>query len=92
MNAKLRRKLKQRKRKMLRRIDKGNWSGSSPMIRPPSIAYELAEKQQAIAAGGIGNIDDLRALDAAGIAGAVVGTALYTGAIDPGAVTRECPT
>ena len=42
-----------------------------------------------IAAGGIGDIDDLRDLDAAGIAGAVVGTALYTGAVDPGAVAEE---
>lgn len=42
-----------------------------------------------IAAGGIRSLQDLRALDAAGIAGAVVGTALYTGAIDPGAVTEE---
>ncbi len=41
------------------------------------------------AAGGIGDIDDLSALDRAGIAGAVVGTALYTGAIDPGAVAKE---
>lgn len=42
-----------------------------------------------IAAGGVGDIDDLRALDGAGIAGAVVGTALYTGAVDPGAVAEE---
>ena len=38
-----------------------------------------------IAAGGIGSIDDLRALDAAGCDGAVVGLALLTGAIDPAA-------
>jgi hypothetical protein len=56
VNAKLRRKARTRKRKMLRRIDKENWSGSSPMIKPPSIAYEMADKQQAIAAGGIGTI------------------------------------
>jgi phosphoribosylformimino-5-aminoimidazole carboxamide ribotide isomerase len=42
-----------------------------------------------IAAGGIGTLQDLHDLDAAGIAGAVVGTALYTGAIDFRAVTRE---
>ena len=59
MNTKLRRKLKQRKRKMLRRIDKGNWSGASPMIRPSAIRYELADKQQAIAAGGIGTLMQL---------------------------------
>ena len=38
-----------------------------------------------VAAGGIGSIDDLRALDAAGCDGAVVGLALLTGAIDPAA-------
>jgi hypothetical protein len=41
---------------MLRRIDKNNWSGVSPMIRPESIKFELADKQQAIAAGGIGTV------------------------------------
>ncbi|MGB7324457.1 MAG: IS1380 family transposase [Rubripirellula sp.] len=59
MNAKLRRKAKARKRRMLRRIDKNNWSGASPMIRPASIQYEIAEKQQAIAAGGIGTLLEL---------------------------------
>ena len=44
---------------MLRRIDKGNWSGASPMIRPESVKYELADKQQAIAAGGIGTLLEL---------------------------------
>jgi hypothetical protein len=29
------------------------------MIRPPSIAYEIADKQQAIAAGGIGTLMQL---------------------------------
>jgi phosphoribosylformimino-5-aminoimidazole carboxamide ribotide isomerase len=38
-----------------------------------------------VAAGGIGTLDDLRALDAAGCDGAVVGLALITGAIDPAA-------
>ena len=59
MNTKLRRQLKQRKRKMLRRIDKANWSGTSPMIRPTAVKYELADKQQAIAAGGIGTLMQL---------------------------------
>ncbi len=36
-----------------------------------------------IAAGGIGSLDDLRALDAIGMDGAVVGLALLTGAVDP---------
>lgn len=59
VNAKLRRQAKARKRKMLRRIDKSNWSGSSPMIKPPALKYELADKQQAIAAGGIGTLVEL---------------------------------
>ena len=59
MNAKLRRKAQARKRRMLRRIDKNNWSGASPMIRPASVKYELADKQQAIAAGGIGTLLEL---------------------------------
>lgn len=59
MNAKLRRQLKKRKRQVQRRVDKKNWSGRSPMIKTPAIKYELAEKQQAIAAGGIGVIMQL---------------------------------
>jgi phosphoribosylformimino-5-aminoimidazole carboxamide ribotide isomerase len=35
-----------------------------------------------VAAGGIGGLDDLRALDALGMDGAVVGLALLTGAVD----------
>ncbi len=56
MNANLRRKARARKRKMQRRIDKNNWSGKTPMIRPARVKYELADKQQAIAAGGIGTL------------------------------------
>jgi len=36
-----------------------------------------------VAAGGVGSLDDLRALDAVGVDGAVVGLALLTGAVDP---------
>jgi phosphoribosylformimino-5-aminoimidazole carboxamide ribotide isomerase len=36
-----------------------------------------------VAAGGIGSLDDLRALEEIGIDGAVVGLALLTGAVDP---------
>jgi len=36
-----------------------------------------------VAAGGVGTLDDLRALDALGMEGAIVGLALLTGAIDP---------
>jgi phosphoribosylformimino-5-aminoimidazole carboxamide ribotide isomerase len=42
-----------------------------------------------IASGGIASADDLRALQAAGVAGAVIGMALYTGALDPRATAAE---
>lgn len=41
------------------------------------------------AAGGIAGMDDLRKLAAAGVAAAVLGMALYTGAIRPDEVVRE---
>lgn len=41
------------------------------------------------AAGGIGTMDDLRALKKIGVAAAVVGMALYTGALDASAVIEE---
>jgi phosphoribosylformimino-5-aminoimidazole carboxamide ribotide isomerase len=41
------------------------------------------------ASGGIASLDDLRALAARGVAGAVVGMALYTGALDPRALAEE---
>jgi phosphoribosylformimino-5-aminoimidazole carboxamide ribotide isomerase len=41
------------------------------------------------AAGGIASIDELRQLASAGVAGAVMGMALYTGKLDPAAVARE---
>lgn len=42
-----------------------------------------------IASGGIATMDDLRCLAAAGAAGAVIGMALYTGALDARAVAEE---
>jgi phosphoribosylformimino-5-aminoimidazole carboxamide ribotide isomerase len=42
-----------------------------------------------IAAGGVATMDDLRALEHRGIAGAVLGTVLYSGALDPRAVAQE---
>ena len=41
-----------------------------------------ASSHPVLAAGGIRDLSDLRALEAAGVAGAVLGMALYTGAID----------
>ncbi|HEX6133263.1 MAG TPA: 1-(5-phosphoribosyl)-5-[(5-phosphoribosylamino)methylideneamino] imidazole-4-carboxamide isomerase [Longimicrobiales bacterium] len=45
-----------------------------------------------LASGGIGGAGDLAALARAGVAGAVVGMALYTGALDAAAVAREYST
>lgn len=41
------------------------------------------------ASGGVGTIGDLRALEDRGVAGVIIGMALYTGAIDPRAVADE---
>jgi phosphoribosylformimino-5-aminoimidazole carboxamide ribotide isomerase len=41
------------------------------------------------AAGGVSGVNDLRALDDRGVAGAVIGMALYTGALDPRATAEE---
>ena len=59
MNAKLRRKCRVRKRRLLQRIDKAKGASRTPMISPPRANYELAEKQQAVACGGLGMIMDL---------------------------------
>lgn len=62
--VKIQRQLKARKQQVDSRIDKANWSGASPMITAPAVKYELAEKQQAVSAGGIGAIMELlRRLD-----------------------------
>jgi phosphoribosylformimino-5-aminoimidazole carboxamide ribotide isomerase len=42
-----------------------------------------------IASGGVTSMEDLRALEAAGARGAVIGMALYTGALDGAALARE---
>ncbi len=43
------------------------------------------------ASGGIGSLADLRALEERGVAAAVIGMALYTGALDPRVVAEEFP-
>ncbi len=55
MNKKIRERLKQRKRRRDMRIDK-TYLPPSPAIRCSGIQFELAERQQAIASGGIGAI------------------------------------
>jgi phosphoribosylformimino-5-aminoimidazole carboxamide ribotide isomerase len=48
------------------------------------LTHEVAEqvRHPVLASGGIGGMDDLRALATAGAAAAVIGMALYTGALD----------
>ncbi len=41
------------------------------------------------ASGGVGTIDDLRALSVAGVSAAIVGMALYTGALETSAIIEE---
>lgn len=48
-----------------------------------------AVPHRVLAAGGIATMDDLAALARLGAAGAVVGMALYTGALEPRAVAKE---
>ena len=43
----------------MNRIDKANWSGQSPMIAPPAIQYVLADRMQAVCAGGLGVIQQI---------------------------------
>jgi phosphoribosylformimino-5-aminoimidazole carboxamide ribotide isomerase len=50
-----------------------------------------ASPHPVLASGGIASAADLAALSRAGVAGAVVGMALYTGALDAAAVAREYP-
>jgi hypothetical protein len=55
----IRRNLKARQRRLMKRIDKANWDGQSPMLTTPAVQYELAERCQAISAGGIGVVQQL---------------------------------
>jgi len=59
VNAKLRRAFRRRKRRLVRRIDKTKGAARTPMIKPPRASYQLAEKQQAVACGGLGMILEL---------------------------------
>ncbi len=59
MKDSIRRRLKARQRRVMKRIDKANWNGQSPMLAMPAVEYELAERSQAISAGGIGVVQQL---------------------------------
>lgn len=51
-----------------------------------------ASRFPVIASGGIASVADLRALEHRGVAGAVIGMALYTGALEPRALAQEFDT
>ncbi len=56
-----------------------------------TLLAELAirTRHRLVASGGVGVVDDLRAIAAAGAAATVVGMALYAGALDAAAVAQE---
>jgi hypothetical protein len=56
VNAKIRRQLLARKRRIEKRLDKTKSGSECPVISASNIHYDVAEKTQAIAAGGIGMI------------------------------------
>ncbi len=67
MKQSIRNRLKTRQRRMVKRIDRANWNGQSPMLVTPAVQLELADRTQAISAGGIGVVQQLvRQLDLAG--------------------------
>ena len=59
MNAKIRRQLQARKRRIEKRLDKTDLSGECPMISASNIDYEIADRNQAVSAGGIGLIQKM---------------------------------
>jgi len=55
VNAKIRRKLAEGKRRIERRLDRNDISGCErPMITASNIDYEIADRTRAVAAGGLG--------------------------------------
>ena len=67
MKQSIRNRLKSRQRRVARRIDKANWNGQSPMLVTPAVQLELADRTQALSAGGIGVVQQLvRQLDVVG--------------------------
>jgi phosphoribosylformimino-5-aminoimidazole carboxamide ribotide isomerase len=50
---------------------------------------QQATSRALIASGGVGSIDDLRALNTLGVEGAIVGKSIYTGNVDLAAAIRE---
>jgi phosphoribosylformimino-5-aminoimidazole carboxamide ribotide isomerase len=50
---------------------------------------QAASKSKLIAAGGVSSLADLRAIEALGVEGAIIGKAIYTGDVDLAAALRE---
>ena len=59
MNAKIRRKLAARKRRIKKRLDKTKFGVECPVISASNIHYEIADRTRAISAGGIGMIHQM---------------------------------
>ncbi len=55
MNTKIRKQLRQRKRRLAKRIDKTTGLSESRILGG-KVKYQLSEKQQAVACGGIGMV------------------------------------
>ena len=56
MKAKIRRQLSARQRRIEKRLDQTRFGHECPVISAANIHYEIAEKTQAIAAGGSGMV------------------------------------
>jgi len=59
VNAKIRRKLAARKRRIRKRLDKTKFGTDCPVLSASNIRYELADRTRAISAGGIGMIHQM---------------------------------
>lgn len=64
----------------------GLMQGTDVSLMQEVLAHTSLQVQ---AAGGVGAIDDIRALDRAGVAAVVLGMGLYTGALDPNLLLEE---
>src|SRR5579883_113630 len=60
VKAKIRQQLRDRKRRLRRRLDRANRSGCrQPMFTASAITYEIADRTRAISSGGIGALHAL---------------------------------
>jgi len=59
VNFRVRRKLAERKRRIMARLDKTKFGPDCPVMSASNIHYELADRTQAISAGGLGMIHQM---------------------------------